>query len=62
MKYLYMAVTPDKYELPLVVTETLRELSFILGTKENNLSSSLSRKRSGKKKGYKIVKVKMEEI
>lgn len=50
MKYLYMAVTPDKYELPLVVTETLRELSFILGTKENNLSSSLSRKRSGKKK------------
>lgn len=62
MKYLYMAVTPDKYELPLAVEETITELASKLGERRDNLSSNLSKKRSGKNKGYKIVKVKIEGI
>lgn len=42
-KYLYMAVTADEYELPLVVTETLQEMSEITGRATRDISVMCSR-------------------
>lgn len=53
-----MAVTADKYELPLVVTETAGELALILNIKTGSVLSGCAKKRSGRNTGYKIVKVK----
>lgn len=52
-----MAVTADKYELPLVVTETAGELALILNIKTGSVLSGCAKKRSGRNTGYKIVKV-----
>ncbi|MFQ9884039.1 MAG: hypothetical protein ACLRXV_13305 [Clostridium sp.] len=57
MKYYWLAVTPDKFELPMIVTETAKELALFLGIKEDSVISACIKKRSGKHTGYKIVKV-----
>lgn len=44
MNYVYMAVTNDKYELPVYVTETPGELAKIVGLKPDSLYSILSHK------------------
>lgn len=58
---LYMAVTADKYELPLMVTNNGREMADIYGIKYESLMSQISKKCSGKKLGVKFVKVQEEE-
>lgn len=55
----YMAVTADEYELPLVVTDTVIELAEKLNLKPQSVSSSICRNLSGRKVGYKIVRVKL---
>lgn len=44
---LYLKTTKDKYELPVVVAESLSELSKLTGTTKNVISSSISKKRRG---------------
>lgn len=39
----YMAVTPDEYELPLLVCDTSTELARQLGIKDDTLCSALVR-------------------
>lgn len=34
---LYMAVTPDRYELPLVPPDTAKNLAELFGTTSNNI-------------------------
>ncbi len=46
---LYMKVTKDKYELPLAVADSAKELAAMVGTKENTVNSCIS-------KGYKAWK------
>ena len=46
--FVYMKVTKDKYELPIAVANTVRELAAILGISENCISSSMSHERAGK--------------
>lgn len=47
LKKLYLQVTCDKYELPLVVAESQEELALICGVSRNTIASSLRRQRSG---------------
>ena len=47
LKKLYLQVTNDKYELPLVVAESQEELALICGVSRNTIASSLRRQRSG---------------
>ena len=57
---LYMKVTKDKYELPIAVAGTIRELAMILGINENSVQQQFYRqKRYGMNCGY--VKVEVEE-
>lgn len=48
---LYMYVTKDEYELPLVVATSLKDLSDAIGIKEKTLREELCRIRKGKYKG-----------
>lgn len=62
---LWIAVTPDKYELPLCVEPTAEKLAKRLGISENTVRSKESRYRTGKTgrtnkntcSRYRIVKV-----
>ncbi|MEA5016146.1 MAG: hypothetical protein VB099_16465 [Candidatus Limiplasma sp.] len=57
---LYMAVTADAYELPLIVEESPSALAKRLGIRSNQVSTACSGKRknhSGKRRGYRIVRV-----
>lgn len=47
IKYLYMMVTPDKYELPLAVADSIKELSEMTGIKAGTLSVYFSLGRPG---------------
>lgn len=58
---LYMAVTPDKYELPLAVEPYAEDIAAKFETTVKAVWSSVSSGKSGKKKGVKFVKVKIDE-
>ena len=47
MKKLYMYVTRDDYELPLIVADSAEELAQMLGTTKNTVLSCISHKRKG---------------
>lgn len=49
-KAVYMLVTSDKYELPLIVTDTMAELARLTGQKRSSVASAISH---SKKKGFK---------
>lgn len=53
---LYMRVTNDNYQLPIAVTDTIKELAEIFNTTPNVISASISRQRAGKGKStyYKV--------
>ncbi|MBP1926736.1 hypothetical protein J2Z76_002606 [Sedimentibacter acidaminivorans] len=55
--HIYMAVTPDKLELPLAVGNTATELAKILRIKEDTIYTGISRNYSGKTKGMKFIKI-----
>lgn len=59
-KYLWLAVTPDEYELPLAVADTAKELGEIYGVGKNVIITSVLRGHSGKICGRKYVKVSNE--
>ncbi len=56
---LYMAVTADKYELPIAVETTLEDIAEVFGISTNAVSSSIAKNRSGKHKGVKFIRVKV---
>ena len=60
-KYLWIAVEPDEYELPLAVCDTARELGEIYGIGQDSVMDSVSKNRSGKLSGRKFVKVRNED-
>lgn len=55
--FLWLAVTTDELELPIVVADTVAELARRLGKKPNDISSAWCKKLSGKNWGVKVVKV-----
>ena len=56
-KYLWMAVTADKYELPLCVERTAKDLAIKLGMSENGVHKSAFSGLSGVMTGRRIKKV-----
>lgn len=56
----YMLVSNDKYELPLMVADSVTELAELVGVKRSYISSAMSH---AKKKGFKsrYVKVDLKE-
>lgn len=56
-KFLWLAVTNDKYELPLIVEDTAEKLGEKLGLKKNTVSRQVYRNAKNPYKGRKIVKV-----
>ena len=59
-KYLWLAVEADKYELPLYVADTARELAEKCGTTKHNVETFVSKKSNGRILGSKYIKVKNE--
>ena len=49
MKYLYMELTTDEYELPLCVADSVAELARLRGVSENSVYSALSRSEKEKR-------------
>lgn len=58
---LYMGVTPDKYELPIFVADSLKELSKISGFDYDSVRHLISKRSSGKNKGIKFIKITIDE-
>lgn len=58
---LYLAVSPDVYELPFVVTDSLKELSNLTGVKKNNILSAISKKLSGVTIGIKFLRIEVDD-
>ena len=56
-RYLWMLVTADKYELPMVVEESSVKLAKILGINSSSVINATLHNYSGKNTGRKIVKV-----
>jgi len=56
-KCLWLAVTPDKYELPLLVEETAKELAIKLGMNTCAVQTAVAMNRSGVKTGRKLIKI-----
>ena len=53
MKKLYLLVTKDEYELPIIVTDCVKELAEFCGDTVNNILSCISHaKKSGGKSRY----------
>lgn len=53
---LYLAVTSDKYELPIACESSAQELAKKFGVSSNLVSSSISKGLSGRYNGIKFVK------
>lgn len=55
---IYMKVTNDKYEHPIAIADTQRELAEMLGVTKNAIASSLHYARRGRNKSvYKEVDI-----
>lgn len=54
---MYMAVTTDKYELPIAIGDTAKELGKLLGVSANLIHSSISKNQTGKIRKMRFVKV-----
>lgn len=55
---IYMTVTADEYELPICIADTVEELAKIYGVSKDTIYSAVSLNKSGKRNGYKFVRVK----
>lgn len=57
MKYLYMAVTNDKYQLPIVVEERGKDLADKLGINYNTLRTAIWQKSKVQKLNCKCIRI-----
>lgn len=60
-KYLWLAVTADEYELPLIVADTAKELANKCGITTGTVKSSVYQNCSGIAAGRKLIKVEVKE-
>lgn len=58
---IFMAVTPDQYELPMCVCESAQELADKLGISKSTVKSQISLKASGVQSGRKLIKFELED-
>lgn len=57
---IYMLITTDRYELPVAVADTVKELAFLIGVTENNIRSAMSKAKKRETR-CRYVKVVIEE-
>ncbi len=58
---LYMAVTADKYELPLIVSSKRQELADYAGVTVRTVDSSISRHEKGTRTGIRFIKIMVDD-
>jgi len=61
MRTLYMMVTDDEFELPLVVADSAQELADIIGRSVNTIYSGISHEKHGRIKSSIYKKVEIRE-
>jgi len=54
---LYLAVTPDEYELPIYVCDSGKELAEKLGVSQSTIYTLIAHDRDGSRTGRKVIKV-----
>ncbi len=59
--YLYMAVTVDKYELPISVRDTAEELGQAMGCTAASVYTAIARRKTGEVRGFNVVKTADDE-
>ena len=59
--FLWLAVTPDKYEFPIYIEDSSSKLAEKLGITASTVIASVSRNKSGINAGRKIVKVELDD-
>ena len=57
----WMLVTKDKYELPVIIAETSTELTRICGVSNRTIISGALRSKSGKVKKSRYIKVEIDD-
>lgn len=64
----YMGVTPDKYELPIAIFDSARELALRFGVSQNCVNSEISRNakggryiNDGRVRGVRFIRVEFED-
>lgn len=57
---LYMVITADKYELPVMVTEQVKDVAKMFNTSVATIHCDVSRQATKQRK-YKIVRVNLED-
>lgn len=55
--YVYLSVTTDKYELPLAIGDSPKELADMLGVTNNAISSAIGHNATGFIRGNRYIKV-----
>ena len=60
-KYLWLAVSVDEYELPLMVADTAEELGKAYGLGKNAVCDAVIKGNSGRISGRKFVKVSVSD-
>lgn len=58
---LYLEVTRDKYELPVRVTETVKEMATLTGLKPASISTEISHRLNGTRPKGKFIRVEVED-
>ena len=58
---LYMAVSTDEFELPLFISEDIKEVATRYGITYNDILSRISNGRSGKTNGVKFIRIDVED-
>lgn len=58
---LYLAVTADEYELPMIVEDRAVTLAQKLGLTRDAIYSAINYNYSGKITGYRIIKIELED-
>ena len=56
-KYIWLAVDADKYELPIAVASSARELGELIGTNKHNIETAFLKNCNGRINNRKIVRV-----
>lgn len=62
MKKIYMAVTRDKFSLPLAVADSRKELAKMRGVAPNTISKEIRRGEKGMCSGYVKVEVGDDDV
>lgn len=59
---IYMTVTPDEYELPIYIADSIEELAERYNVQKGSIYTSISMNTdTGEKRGYKFAKVKVTD-